>query len=74
MRPAIKGLRPPEHHAGKFRPDHKKDSSESTHKKQLIPLTDTNTNDITENNTDDNTYNSDITSSINKNHTKQSDY
>ena len=22
--PAIKGLRPPEHHAGKFHPDHKK--------------------------------------------------
>ena len=34
--PAIKGLRPPEHHAGKFRQD-QKDSSEST-KKEMGPM------------------------------------
>ena len=33
--PAIKGLRPPEHHAGKFRQDHN-DSSESKQTKTII--------------------------------------
>ena len=32
--PAIKGLRPPEHHAGKFRQD-QKDSSESNKKQKV---------------------------------------
>ena len=33
-RPAIKGLRPPEHHAGQLHPDHKQQNSESKQQKE----------------------------------------